>query len=176
MVFEQPDDGKGCAEVAKSWFVGGDTYGELNQAGRPLHVDRLGPAHLLAIEVNLRADDPEAHATTNALSVHAYDATNQAGFLLAGFLRHPSSIGMVFSRQRVEISKNPRPLPLRGVRGGASVGGTYSVRAATATTSYFSVKKRLSCSVHSKDPRCRAVVSAELMIAVGPARSTVPSS
>lgn len=70
VVFEQPDDGNGCVDVAKSWFVTGQP---LDEPGRPLHADRLGLDKLIAVEVNVRADDPKTHATINGLSVHAYD-------------------------------------------------------------------------------------------------------
>ena len=70
VVFAQPDDANDCRDVARAWFVeGGDTQALANP-GRPLHADRIQPAQLLAIEVNLREDDDGE--TINRLSVHGY--------------------------------------------------------------------------------------------------------
>lgn len=84
VVFAQPDDGHDCADIAKSWFVGGDAHEELDQPGRPLHADRLTGAQLLAVEVNLREDDPDDGETINRLSVQDYnvdkDRFKQVGF------------------------------------------------------------------------------------------------
>ena len=73
VVFEQPDDGNDCVDVAKSWFAKGEPHGKLDEPGRPLHADRIGMQKLIAIEVNLRSDDQKTHATSNHLSVHGYD-------------------------------------------------------------------------------------------------------
>ena len=73
VVYEQRDDGNGCADVANAWFVDGPAHGRLDRPGGPLDPARLSADHLLAIEVNLRVDDPGEPDTVNQLSVHAYD-------------------------------------------------------------------------------------------------------
>ncbi len=76
VIFEQPDDGKGCADVAESWFVDEGAHARLADPGRPLSPERLSTTHLLAVEVNLREDDPDRSGTVNRLSVHAYDRSD----------------------------------------------------------------------------------------------------
>lgn len=73
VVFEQADDGNGCRDVARSWFVTGAAHGQLDAPGRPLHADRIGLGNLIAVEVNLRGDNLRTGVTSTHLSVHGYD-------------------------------------------------------------------------------------------------------
>jgi hypothetical protein len=69
LVFEQPDDGHGCRDVAQRWIVerSDDVIATLTGAKGPLRPDLLALDRLLAIEINARQ---EPQATDNADSTH----------------------------------------------------------------------------------------------------------
>lgn len=75
-VFVQPDDGAGCSEVARAWFVpqGEDLVEVLREHGRPLALVSLGRQRLLAIEANIREVEADGGVATNVLLVLDYDA------------------------------------------------------------------------------------------------------
>ena len=75
VIFEQPDDGQGCVEVARRWLVdaGEDEVEALSRAGGALHPSMLTPAQLLSIETNVRlAEGPDA-AGMNQLRAFSWD-------------------------------------------------------------------------------------------------------
>ncbi|MEM6996003.1 MAG: hypothetical protein AAF721_36185, partial [Myxococcota bacterium] len=75
VIFEQPDDGQGCREVARSWMV--EAPLALAEPGHPLHPTRLQRDLLRHVEFNVRSveEGPNA-AAVNALGVLRYDAAS----------------------------------------------------------------------------------------------------
>lgn len=79
LVFAQPDDGRGCTEIARRWMVaeGADPIDALAREGGPLAPAMLTREHLLALESNVRISEDRAAAADNELRVFAWVAAEQ---------------------------------------------------------------------------------------------------
>ena len=75
VVYEQPDDGQGCASVARTWMVpeGEDPIAFLTREGGPLHPSMLTRDRLLALETNIRIAERNDAGGRNELRVFAWD-------------------------------------------------------------------------------------------------------
>jgi hypothetical protein len=74
LVFEQPDDGQGCVEVARRWMVTGDEIDALTGEGGPLAPAALSRDQLLALESNVRVAEESASDAVNELRVFKWNS------------------------------------------------------------------------------------------------------